>query len=302
MRLPAGAASRAAFLWLVLAGALADAGCAGLVGIEAPQDLTDSSFQDVLDSSVHDGPDSFTQDATDSPTQDATDSAAPDATDSSILAATDALLDALTDAPEGGALTDQNCGVCVSGTTEPCGKGGTQTCNAQCKWGACSVPNTIGCSDDTRDGFLNAAAFPRIAGCLGDWNEGSMRAPKTGVACGNKLLMRCTVPADLCAPAWHVCGTPPYGPIDISAKITNAQCTGETTGSFVAALGDLECDPCSLTGFGAVCCGNPCVQQNGSCVWANATPWVGVIGGHRNLCSDIINTYPTTMGALCCMD
>jgi hypothetical protein len=286
-----GPFARAAFLSLALASGLAggSTGCADILDLDAPQELKDSSFQDRPDSATGGRMDSSMQDETNSVKKDG-------ATDSSPL---DASADIVTDALEGGAPADQICGVCVSGTSQPCGANGTQTCSAQCTWGACSVPNTVGCSDGTRDGFL---AVPGIAGCLGDWNEGSMRAPKTGTVCGNAITLRCPVPADLCAAGWHVCGTPPYEPTEISAQITNAQCTGETTGSFLAALGDQECEPCSSTGFGAVCCGSTCVQQNGSCVWTNATPWAGVVGTHADLCSDVYNTYPTTWGALCCLD
>lgn len=290
-----GAIARTAFLSLAVAGELATgAGCAGILGIDAPEDRKDSS-QSGPDSSIEEGMDSSLPDETDS-------SAQGDAADSRLPDAMDAVADGVTDANEGGAPTDPTCSVCIGGTTEPCGTNGMQTCSAQCKWGACSVPNTVGCSDSKRDGFLDTTVFPRIAGCLGDWTEGSMRATKTGVACGNDFPVRCNVPADLCAAGWHVCGTPPYGPTDVSAKITNAQCTAETTGSFLAALGDLECDPCSSTGFGVVCCGSACIQQNGSCVWENATPWAGEVGTHTNLCSDVYNTYPTAWGALCCMD
>jgi hypothetical protein len=286
---------------VVLAEALAAAACAGVLDIHEPRDRLDSSPSDATNSTSSDVADvTALQEASDSFSSTEADATFQDAA-SAMDSAGDERSDA-SDAGDGGDASGHACGVCDSGSTEACGDGGLQTCTAQCKWGPCSVPNTVGCSDGTRDGFLSATAFARIAGCLGDWNEGSMRAPKTGMRCGNSLATRCAVPADLCAPGWHVCGTPPYGPTDISAKITNAQCTGEKTGSFVAALGDLECEPCSSAGFGAVCCGTPCVQQHGSCVWADATAWVGVIGGHNDLCSDMYNTYPNTMGALCCMD
>jgi hypothetical protein len=300
-----GPFARAAFLSLALASGLAGTGCADILGLDSPHELKDSSSQDRPDSVTGDGMDSSEPDRPDSATGGGMDSSEPDETDSvkkdgaTDSSPRDASADIVTDAHEGGAPTDQTCGVCVSGTSQPCGANGTQTCSSQCTWGACSVPNTVGCSDGTRDGFL---ASPGIAGCLGDWNEGSMRAPKTGTVCGNAISLRCPVPADLCAAGWHVCGTPPYEPTEISAQITNAQCTGETTGSFLAALGDQECEPCSSTGFGAVCCGSTCIQQNGSCVWTNATPWAGDVGTHTNLCSDVYNTYPTAWGALCCLD
>jgi hypothetical protein len=286
---------------IVVAEALAGAACAGLLDIHEPKDSVDASVLDATDSASADRADSTSRpEASDSPHLFEADAAFQD-----VASGVDSAFDGTSDAKDAGEDSDASnhpCGVCVSGSTEACGDGGMQTCTAQCKWGNCSVPNTVGCSDGTRDGFLGTTAFARIAGCLGDWNEGSMRAPKTGMRCGNSLATRCAVPADLCAPGWHVCGTPPYGPSDISAKITNAQCISEKTGAYAAALGDQECEPCSAAGFGAICCGTPCVQQNGSCVWADATAWVGVIAGHDNRCSDVYNSYPSTMGALCCMD
>jgi hypothetical protein len=310
-----GSAARGLLLALALTSGLSGAGCAGILGIDLPQDLPDSSSQD----GPEEGTDVSTQDSTtaldssaldsttalDSSAQDsaaALESSPVDAPDSSLQNdATDAPTDAAADAQEGGALTDQACGVCVGGTTEPCGANGTQVCNGECQWNACSVPNDVGCSDGTRDGFVSVAMFPRIAGCLGEWDPGSMRAPKTGVPCGESLDLPCAAPADLCAAGWHVCGTPPYGPTDLSGKISNAQCLGETTGSFIAALGDQACEPCSTTGSGPVCCGT-CIQQNGSCVWPNATAWIGQVGTDSNRCAYVVNTYPTAWGALCCMD
>jgi hypothetical protein len=43
------------------------------------------------------------------------------------------------------------------------------------------------------------------------------------------------------------------------------------------------------------------VQQNGSCIFAGSTAWLGVIDGHRHLCSDIEAKY-STQGVLCCLD
>jgi hypothetical protein len=289
------------------AGVFAASGCSGLLGLRYPQDDAGADAALAMEATT-DAAVAVSEDA--APPEVSTDNEAEIASDAAVIESSDDVVedstgeeaaDASRDGQERDAAGDGGCGVCVSGATEACGTGGMQTCSAQCRWGACSVTNTVGCSDGTRDGFVGAA-FPRIAGCLGDWNEGSMRAPKTGVACGNSLAVRCAVPADLCAAGWHVCGTPPYGSTDISSKITNAQCTGGPAASYLAALGDLECEPCSSTGFGAVCCGTTCIQQNGNCVWPDATPWVGVIGTHMNLCSDVFNTYPTSWGALCCMD
>lgn len=155
----------------------------------------------------------------------------------------------------------------------------------------------IGCSDGTREGFVDRAKFPTIAGCEAVWPESSMRSLKGGVACGNSLRS-CAVPADACAVGWHVCAAPPYGPADVSSKITITDCLAQT-GEFAMAVGDQQCDPCDVTGYGAACCGTICVQQNGSCVFPGQTAWFGVIDGHDNLCSDIIANH-LSQGVMCC--
>jgi hypothetical protein len=154
-----------------------------------------------------------------------------------------------------------------------------------------------GCSDGTREGFTAPGAYPAIAGCGANWPMGSLRAPKTGVPCGHGLGT-CATPADACGTGWHVCATPPYGPTDVSARATAAECLAQP-GSFAIAVGDQRCDPCTVDGDGAACCGNGCVQQNGSCIYPNMTAWVGVIGGHKNVCTAIESNG---RGVLCCLD
>jgi hypothetical protein len=166
---------------------------------------------------------------------------------------------------------------------------------------ACSGKHSIGsgCSDGTQEGFRNV---PGVAGCGATWPAGSMRAPPTGAACGNGKGP-CAVPADACAPQWHVCGIPPYGPTDISSHLTQAECMAETAGDYATGVGDQTCDPCDPVnpGAGAACCGSHCLLQGGSCVWPGQTPWFGVIAGHVNLCGDIENAA-SAFGVLCCED
>jgi hypothetical protein len=164
--------------------------------------------------------------------------------------------------------------------------------------GGSTLPAATGCSDGDREAFLDGSSFPAIAGCAANWPESALDAPKSGVACGNSLG-ECLVPADACDRGWHVCGVPPYGPTDVSAKITADQCAAQS-GEFAMAVGDIACAPCS-TASGAACCGSLCIQQGGSCVFPSRTAWFGVIDGHVNLCSDIIAAY-AHQGVLCCRD
>ncbi len=96
------------------------------------------------------------------------------------------------------------------------------------------APGDIGCSDGTRETFRDRAAFPRIAGCAGGWQEpglvftGDTSQPRCGRRAGNDGQyadgagngQRCTV-EDLCAEGWHVC----------------------TGGGDVASSGAGQCDP-----------------------------------------------------------
>lgn len=126
-----------------------------------------------------------------------------------------------------------------------------------------------GCSDGTREGFLPASDWPRLAGCTARWPRASLRAEKTGARCGFELGA-CAVPSDACGEGWHVCAAPPYGPGEISGQASAEECAAQP-GAFVAAVGDQFCDPCSEAGDGAACCGDGCVQQNGNCIYPGQT-------------------------------
>ena len=74
-------------------------------------------------------------------------------------------------------------------------------------------PNTVGCSDGTREGFHDTANWPNIAGCAGGWQwigllDLSARAPRCGRVSGNDSRnpngAECSA-ADLCADGWHAC-------------------------------------------------------------------------------------------------
>ncbi|MCK9463451.1 MAG: hypothetical protein M0R80_27845 [Proteobacteria bacterium] len=76
-----------------------------------------------------------------------------------------------------------------------------------------------GCSDGTREGFVNTGIYPLIAGCGGAWDvAGIFDMPiscerQAGNDGTNPLGTGCTV-SDLCAESWHVC----YGRDDVLAR------------------------------------------------------------------------------------
>ena len=70
-----------------------------------------------------------------------------------------------------------------------------------------------GCSDGTREGFIDAAQYPGIAACSGGWSIPGIRTSSTinpacsgvsGNSSANPSGLGCNV-ADLCASGWHVC-------------------------------------------------------------------------------------------------
>jgi len=73
----------------------------------------------------------------------------------------------------------------------------------------------IGCSDTTREGYLDESKYPNIAACAGAWAEPGLasmasRTPQCDRRAGNdgdKDDGRGCSVADLCASGWHVCET-----------------------------------------------------------------------------------------------
>jgi hypothetical protein len=85
------------------------------------------------------------------------------------------------------------------------------------KWdppvGASGPADMIGCSDGSREGFVEPGAWQNIAGCAGAWSlpglqNARARTPQCGRAAGDNGMnprgTNCSV-ADLCAEGWHVC-------------------------------------------------------------------------------------------------
>ena len=102
---------------------------------------------------------------------------------------------------EGKACGDDGCG----GTCGLCGD------IELCVEGQCAFdPIYVGCSDGTREGFLNVADYQLIAACGGAWDVPGIhneepgcdrQSGNTGV---NPQGTGCTV-TDLCSKGWHVC-------------------------------------------------------------------------------------------------
>lgn len=172
-------------------------------------------------------------------------------------------------------------------------------------------PAVVGCADGQREAFVDGAAFPTLAGCIGEWEgDANLRAPATGAACGDDAG-RCAVPADVCATGWHVCGE--TGAIaDLFDRTSAAQCETAGGGRFVAALSHCStqegceyADPksgsyqCFAQGWCSepVCCGSDCGQL-GACpsgIWEGRTH---IPVGTDQGCGSIGSSR--ARGVLCC--
>ncbi len=174
-------------------------------------------------------------------------------------------------------------------------------------------PKIVGCADGQREGFADLKKHPRVAGCVGEW-EGvkSYRDKPTGKACGDDTGI-CAVPADLCAPGWHVCGADGKGK-DLTDRASANDCHNAGPGRFNAAVSHSiseEIDPCPKikpnttlpcfqAGLGSepVCCGNDCL--GGKCkdgVWKGKTK---ISRGTSEGCGAV--TSASNGGLMCCSD
>jgi hypothetical protein len=172
-------------------------------------------------------------------------------------------------------------------------------------------PGLVGCADGQREAFIDAAAFPTIAGCIAEWDgRVGLRAARTqGGGCGDDLGP-CGAPEDACAAGWHLCGD--TGAVADLLRVTPEQCAQAGGGRFVAALSHCKTqsgcnyEPAQTANYACfdsgwcsepVCCGNDC-GQFGVCrdgVWKGAThipvgtdQGCGAIGSSR------------ARGVLCC--
>lgn len=90
---------------------------------------------------------------------------------------------------------------------DDCNPATPDTCPVVCPSGGCG----IGCADGEREGFVDLARYPAIAGCSGGFTVAGVfreAAPACALAAGddgaNPSGAGCNA-SDLCAPGWHVC-------------------------------------------------------------------------------------------------
>ncbi len=151
-------------------------------------------------------------------------------------------------------MTDYyNCG--ASGACKAESELGRQcSLGEQCANGACKpVPEIVGCSDGTREGFLDLIRFNNLAACGGAWQKPGIHhnVPscdrKSGNNGENAAGVGCNL-EDLCAEGWHVC----LGRGDVMTR-SDYGCNGILDGvnqnepvlfiTRTSSTGSLNCDP-----------------------------------------------------------
>ncbi len=235
--------------------------------------------------------------------------------------------------------------VCTGGTLactpdkppapESCGNGIDEDCNGIID-DNCVKPN--GCSDGTREGYLDEDLYPLIAGCSGGWSfPGLIVAPLpqcnlvSGNTSPNPSGNGCSA-ADLCSPGFHVC----KGAEDVSFRSpTGCDGVGLAPGFFATRQGSTGCAICTLGTITDpdVCNGCSCAtncEQNdstandlfgcgtlgnaasGNCgvldltsgngCLALGSPWLCEAGGGCNEANAVTKLGPEGGGVLCCAD
>jgi hypothetical protein len=189
-----------------------------------------------------------------------------------------------------------------------------------------NIPGAPGCSDDTREGFLDRIKYPKIAACSGGWEDPGLLSPDSHVPkCdrrggndGDRSDGRGCSVTDLCAAGWSVCE---------SAQTLSAIPGGCTDA--VAPFGDspvffltrqratgLVCDNSPQAGSNNLYgCGNIGSIPDKSCApltrvlrdsdCRNQSPWScasGPIGTSQNEFQVVTKDGPNRGGVLCCKD
>ena len=172
-----------------------------------------------------------------------------------------------------------------------------------------------GCSDNTREGFVNGERFPDIASCAGDFTDRNLRATRTNTTCGNSLDVTCPTAEDLCAEGWHICMRNGNS-ADLRDRVSASQCNSNVAGNDYFVTGSSHCNssgPClynePLSCMTSVACSQPvicgpCPGEDSNCLGScKDTVWEGETriapNDTNNSCG---NVDDTVHGVLCCKD
>jgi hypothetical protein len=180
--------------------------------------------------------------------------------------------------------------------------------------GSDSASVTPACADGERDGFVDAAAFPDIAGCAGGWSLAGVTVElppgceASGDDADNLRGTGCHI-GDLCAPGWHVCASH-----DEVARLAG-DCSGATAdlppelplffaqrrsggGAACDARGANDLYGCGNIGTPAPGCAP--LQISGDGCSSLGAPWSCPSGEFE--ANRVLKSGPEVGGALCCRD
>ena len=158
------------------------------------------------------------------------------------------------------------CGICV--WPEICGDSSVLTTSVDRgtpTW-TC-IDQSLGCSNGTREGYVDSGTYPDVAGCALSFSSasgsGNLRKTRTGKWCGYPVggtdFGDCDSPEDACSPGWHICGRN-GAPKDLTDRMTLTNCTSSTEANsqgFYAALSPVDMTSntcCPLTGMTSFAC------------------------------------------------
>jgi hypothetical protein len=185
------------------------------------------------------------------------------------------------------------------------------------------TPYVAGCSDGTREGFLDVTKYPTRAACSGAWDEPGLdsnasRAPQCERRGGNTGQVpnghNCSA-ADLCSVGWHVC--------DGAASLANVGCddaiapfadsrvffatrqhtTGLTCSGFTTGINNVY--GCGNFGGTPDKSCNPLNRLLRDTDCENNAPWScqnGPLGNSVSELDDITKSSSLRGGVLCCRD
>ncbi len=200
--------------------------------------------------------------------------------------------------------------------------------------GSIQAFGTNGCSDGTREGFVNIGTYPGVAGCAGAFSIPGVLSTTTVPACSraagnngaNAAGTGCNI-ADLCGVGWHVCRNPAelvkFAPLGCDSTIPNTlffASRQSSTGCNACATGVTLGGTCNSSSCTAGCaqvdtiandlygCGRGLAAQGGACgllaasgnTCGNVNWDCGSDGNAEALNARVLNAAGG--GALCCID
>ncbi len=137
--------------------------------------------------------------------------------------------------------------ICGNVFDDDCNPDTSDSCAVTCPAGGCGP----GCSDGTREGFMDGTTYPNIAGCSGGFSVPGLLHATTatcnyvaGNSSANPNGDGCSA-ADLCAPGWHVCRHP--GEVTAHSPDGCAGSHDATSAFFAARQSGSGCATCAVS-------------------------------------------------------